>query len=119
MDLRKPGAVRLGLLIATPTVLLLLPLPFRLARGVLALLSFFPALRSRHLLVTATRVQGWLWRLPAILNFRAPLSFLLRRHSLHCPLLIVFPHRGITRLVTVIPLLQLLLLLHLAGIAIP
>lgn len=48
----------LGLLIATPTALLLrfLALPFRLTRGVLALLSFFPALRSWHLLVTATRV---------------------------------------------------------------
>lgn len=70
---------RLLLLIAIPIPIsfLFLPLPLFplwLARGVLALLSFFTTLRSWRLLLK--RVCPWLWRLPVILNFR---SFLLWR----------------------------------------
>jgi hypothetical protein len=43
----------------------------------------------------------------------------LFRRSLPCPLLIVLPHYGVTRLVTITLLLKLLLLLHLSWIAIP
>lgn len=47
------------------------------------------------------------------------LSPLRRRgRSLHCLPLIVLPHYGLTRLVTIIPALQLLLLFH-SGIPIP
>jgi len=62
--------------------------------------------------------------LPVTSIFGRSPSFLLRtsllnRRSWHCPLLIVLPHYGVTRLVTVIPLLKLLLLLQLVRIAIP
>lgn len=60
-----------------------------------------------------------LWSLPTILNFRANLHFPLSRNSLLRPFLIVLPHYRVTRPVTVIPLLELLLLLQLVGIAIP
>lgn len=105
------------LIAATTPFLLLLLFAFLLARGVLALLFFFPPLRSWRLLLTL--VQPWLWLLPTILNFRANLHFPLNRSSLPRPFLIVLLHYRVTRLVTVIPLLELLLLLQLAGIAIP
>lgn len=112
-------SAQLVLLIAIPTAFLLLPLspPFRLACGVLALLSFFPVLRSLHLLLALdswTTLLAWSRTLDILL----PGTSLLRR-SLPCPLLIVLPHYGVTRLVTVTLLLKFLLLLHLSGIAIP
>ncbi|MHB9101498.1 MAG: hypothetical protein ACYC2E_08305 [Sulfuricella sp.] len=51
------------------------------------------------------------------LDILLPVTSLLRR-SLSCLFLVVLPHYGVTRLVTVIPLVKLLLLLHLSGIAI-
>jgi hypothetical protein len=52
------------------------------------------------------------------LDILLPRTSLLRR-SLPCRLLIVLPHYRVTRLVTVMLLLNLPLLLHLSGIAIP
>ena len=50
--------------------------------------------------------------------FRRSLSFLLSWCSWRCPLLIALFHYGITRLVTVILLVQILLPFHLLGISI-
>jgi hypothetical protein len=56
--------------------------------------------------------------LPGTSLFRRSLFALLSRRFLHRLLLIVLSHDGVTRLVTVIPVMQLLLLLHLPGIPI-
>jgi hypothetical protein len=113
------------LLIAIPILLLLL-IPFLLAAGVPALLIFFTALRAWRLLPALVYFRPW--RLPTILLpgtslFRRALSILPSRGLLHGPLLIalliLLPHDGVARLVTVALLLQLMLLLHLSGIPIP
>lgn len=57
-----------------------------------------------------------------LIGIRGALSIPLRRCGLHAPLLItlliLLPHYGVTRLVTVTLLLELTLLLYLSGIAI-
>lgn len=61
--------------------------------------------------------------LPGTSLFRRALSILPSRCGLHgtflIALLVLLPHYGVTRLVTVTLLLQLMLLLHLSGIAVP
>lgn len=89
-----------------PPLLMLLPPP-RLACVVPAGPPFFPSPRP--------------WRLlSAILDCRSSLHFPLHRRSLMLrPLFMMPPYQGVTRLVTVVLLLQLLLPLQLTRVAIP
>ena len=113
----------------------LLPLPLaalRLLRGPFALRSYFLALRPWRLLLTLdcplrrrlplilgcrasllSRALGWGGRLRTGGRWRSLLSPLSRRgRSLRCLLLIVLPHYGVTRLVTVILVVKRRLLLR-------